>query len=65
LLLDLRAATSCESKRALLPRARTDGDRRALALLQPMTAGRANACVRRDPDLAAAISAVRGRSGML
>jgi len=63
LLLDLRDAATCDAKRALLPRARTDGDRRSLALLQPLGAGR-GACMRGDPDLAATIAAVRQRAGM-
>jgi uncharacterized protein HemY len=65
-LLDLRAATTCEARRALLPRVKTDGDRRALLLLKPwLAAKRDNACFRKDGDLAGTISAVSGRTGML
>jgi serine/threonine-protein kinase len=65
-LLDLRAATTCEARRALLPRVKSDGDRRALAILKPWTTNRKEAgCMRHDPDLANAIQAVSGRSGML
>jgi serine/threonine-protein kinase len=66
ILLDLRDATTCEAKRALLPRAKTDGDRRALALLQPLSSGRGiGSCLRGDTDLADAIAAVRARTRML
>jgi serine/threonine protein kinase len=65
-LLDLRAASTCEEKKALLPRAKADGDKRALALLQPLTTSRTSgACMRGDDDLPSAIAAVRGRNGML
>ena len=66
-LLDLRAAKTCPARRALLPRVQTDGDRRALAILQPWTNRRTpeTGCMRGDRDLPAAIAAVRGRTGML
>jgi serine/threonine protein kinase len=74
ILLDLRAATSCESKHALLSRAKADGDHRALVILQPLAStggcgfvGRrdCNPCLHRDGELTDAIAAVRGRAGML
>ena len=66
-LLDLRAAKTCPARRALLPRVQTDGDRRALAILQPWTNRRTpeTGCMRGDRDLPAAIAAVRGRTGTL
>ena len=66
ILLDLRDAPSCEAKRALLPRVKTDADRRALPILQPLTAGRGqSACMRGDSALTDAIATVKGRSGLL
>jgi len=66
ILLDLRAATTCDAKKALLVRAKSDGDRRALPVLQPWTTKRGGgACMRGDADLTDAISAVRGRAGRL
>jgi serine/threonine-protein kinase len=65
ILLDLRDANTCEKKRALLPRVKTDADKRALPLLTALLAGRQNACLRGDTDLPDAIAAVRGRKAML
>jgi hypothetical protein len=65
ILLDLRDATTCEARKALLPRVKADADRRALSILAPFGAGRQNACMRGDAQLAETIAAVRGRSGML
>jgi serine/threonine protein kinase len=74
ILLDLRAATTCEAKYALLPRAKADGDHRALLILQPLAGvggcgflGRHDCypCLHKDTDLTDAIAAVRGRAGML
>ncbi len=66
ILLDLRDAQTCEAKRALLPRVKTDADKRALPLLMPLTSGRgASACMRGDAELAGAIATVRQRTGML
>jgi serine/threonine-protein kinase len=63
ILLDLRAATTCDEIRALLPRAQTDGDRRAVGLLQALASGNPAACPRGDPALGEAIAAVRSRTG--
>jgi serine/threonine protein kinase len=74
ILLDLRAATTCESKHALLPRAKADGDHRALLVLQPLAStggcgflGRHDCypCLHKDNELTETIAAVRGRAGML
>ena len=65
-LLDLRAATTCEARHALLPRVKADGDRRALTLLKPWTAAKKeSACMHHDAELTSAITAVSGRTGML
>ena len=70
--LDLRAAKGCEAKKALLPRAKSDGDGRTLALLRPLLESRACgflglgdcwSCMRRDGQLGAAIAAIVERSG--
>jgi serine/threonine-protein kinase len=69
-VLDLRAATSCEAKRDVLPRAEQDGDARALKLLKPMAARSGCGflglidcfpCLRSDKALADAIAAIEAR----
>ncbi len=66
ILLELRDATKCDAKKALLPRVRADADKRALPLLSPMTSGRGPyACMKGDGALAEAIAAVQSRSGRL
>ncbi len=68
--LDLRSATSCEARRALLPRAREVGDARTLAVLSaysPTTGcGFLHGhdcwpCLRRDGALTATIAAITAR----
>jgi len=69
--LELRAAESCESYKAILPKALKDGDRRALHLLVKLNAKRGcgpkktddcYACLREDADeLTATINAVKSR----
>jgi serine/threonine-protein kinase len=65
ILLDLRAAGTCEARHALLPRVKSDGDRRALTILTSWQSSKKEACMHRDGELAAAMSAVKGRSGNL
>jgi serine/threonine protein kinase len=74
ILLDLRAASTCEAKHALLPRVKAVGDHRALLILQPLAStggcgflGRHDCypCLHKDSDLTDAIAAVHGRAGML
>jgi hypothetical protein len=70
---DLRAAKGCEAKRALLPRLKTDGDERSLALLRAMQDSRGGCgfmgfgdcwpCLRRDGQLTATIAAIAERVG--
>ncbi|MBI5534927.1 MAG: protein kinase [Deltaproteobacteria bacterium] len=69
--LELRAATSCEGKYKLLERARTDGDKRSLLLLQPLfhtkgcgflSMGDCWKCMRRGPALANAVKEIEARS---
>jgi len=69
--LELRAAESCESYKAILPKALKDGDRRGLHLLVKLNAKRGcgpkktddcYACLREDADeLTATINAVKSR----
>ena len=70
--MDLRAASKCEQKRALLPRASQYGDRRALQQLKwleqkqncgPYGLGDCGACLRQDGALHSAIAAIAARSG--
>jgi hypothetical protein len=67
ILLDFRAATNCEAKKGLLARVKTDGDSRAVPLLQPLTSRRGmGACMRGDGGaLDAVIAAVSKRTRML
>jgi hypothetical protein len=69
-VLDLRAATSCEGKREVLSRAEEHGDARALKLLKPMAARSGCGflgindcfpCLRQDKVLADAIAAIEAR----
>jgi hypothetical protein len=69
--LELRAAESCESYKAILPKALKDGDRRSLHLLVKLTAKRGcgpkkaddcYACLRENADeLTATLNAVKSR----
>ena len=68
--LDLRDARSCEARRALLERARDQGDERALVHLRPLTytrgcgflgTGDCWRCLRGDRKLEDAIRAIEGR----
>jgi serine/threonine protein kinase len=70
-VLDMRSATGCEAKRALLPRAKEQGDSRLLASLRPLAVSRGCGflglgdcwpCLRRDNALGAAIAAIEERS---
>ena len=67
---DLRAATRCEAKRAVLPRAAEEGDSRALPLLKPLLARSGCGflgikdcypCLHQDRELSDAIAAIEGR----
>lgn len=69
--LELRAARTCEAKRALLSRAKEEGAQRALAQLRPLTQqqgcsifglGDCWPCLRRDNALQEAIAAIEARS---
>jgi hypothetical protein len=69
--LDLRAARTCEAKKALLDRARDSGDSRTAAVLKPLKStsgcgfiGRRDCwpCLHRDGALAAAIEASDGHA---
>jgi serine/threonine protein kinase len=69
--LDLHTTTSCEGRRAILPRARDAGDARAATLLTPLTATRGCgflatrdcwACLHRDGALKDALAAIAGRA---
>ncbi|WP_394833675.1 serine/threonine protein kinase [Pendulispora rubella] len=70
--LDLRAATSCEDKKSLLPRARTDGDARTIELLRTYNGRYAcgflnrrtcytNPCLGRDGSVTRTISEIESR----
>lgn len=61
---ELRQAESCQQKKALLARAATDGDRRALGQLQltKQSCRRgAKCCDWKDPELDAALAAIQAR----
>jgi hypothetical protein len=70
-VLDLRVAETCEQYQSVLPKALTDGDRRAVHLLTKLSAKRGcgpkktvdcYACLRAEPDeLTATINAVKSR----
>ena len=69
--LDLRAASSCDAKKALLPKAREAGDRRVLGALKSLRATtgcgflRRNdcwSCLRQGTDLADAIKEIESRA---
>jgi len=71
-LVELRAVTSCEGKKALLSRAKDQGDERLLAPLKAMQAPKGCgflglsdcwSCMRRDNALGATIAAIEERSG--
>ncbi len=70
--MDLKSASGCEAKRALLGRAKEQGDARALPPLRQLTTPRGCgflalgdcwSCLRRDNALGAAIAAIEDRSG--
>jgi serine/threonine-protein kinase len=70
-LLELREAKGCEAKRGLLERVRDQGDARVLPLLQQYQATRGcgflgasdcYSCMRKDDQLAGAVSAVQERA---
>jgi hypothetical protein len=72
LVVEFRAATSCESKKALLGRAKEQGDGRLLASLRTLQVpkgcgflGLADcwSCMRRDNALGAAMAAIEERAG--
>ena len=71
-VLELKDARRCDTKKAALAHATTSGDERSLAYLKPLTArsgcgflGVADcwSCLRRDAALAEAIAAVEARTG--
>jgi hypothetical protein len=71
--LDLRIATRCETKRALLSRAAQHGDQRTLQLLKPLTITRGCGtlklgdcwpCMRKDGALRNAISGISARASL-
>jgi hypothetical protein len=71
-IVDLRAATGCEAKKALLPRAKDHGDDRLLPVLKNMQVPKGCGflglsdcwtCMRRDNALGATIAAIEDRSG--
>ncbi|MBV9948532.1 MAG: serine/threonine protein kinase, partial [Myxococcales bacterium] len=70
-LLDFREAKTCEEKRALLERARDEGDQRLLGVLQPLEStrgcgffGRSDCypCLRKDHQLVEARGAIEERA---
>jgi serine/threonine-protein kinase len=72
LVIEFRAASSCEAKKALLGRAKDQGDGRLLTSLRPLQTpkgcgflglGDCWSCMRRDNALGAAIAAIEERSG--
>ncbi|HMJ53613.1 MAG TPA: serine/threonine-protein kinase [Polyangiaceae bacterium] len=72
LVIEFRAATSCESKKALLVRAKEQGDGRLLASLRTLQIpkgcgflglGDCWSCMRRDNALGAAMAAIEERAG--
>jgi len=69
--IELRSATGCEAKRAVLPRAKDQGDARVLGSLRTLQAPRGCgflglgdcwACMRRDNALGATIAAIEERT---
>jgi len=69
--IELRSATGCEAKRAVLPRAKDQGDARVLGSLRTLQAPRGCgflglgdcwACMRRDNALGATIAAIEDRT---
>ena len=71
-VVELRAATGCEAKKALLPRAKEQGDERLLSALKAMQVPKGCgflglsdcwSCMRRDNALGATIAAIEERSG--
>ena len=71
-VIDLKNASGCEAKRAVLPRAKESGDARALVALRGMMAakgcgflglGDCWGCLRRDGALGATITAIEERTG--
>jgi hypothetical protein len=72
LVIEFRAATSCESKKALLVRAKEQGDGRLLTSLRTLQVpkgcgflglGDCWSCMRRDNALGAAMAAIEERAG--
>jgi len=72
LVVEFRAASSCEAKKALLGRAKEQGDARLLASLRTLQVpkgcgflglGDCWSCMRRDNALGAAIAAIEERAG--
>jgi serine/threonine-protein kinase len=72
LVIEFRAATSCEAKKALLGRAKEQGDGRLLTSLRALQTpkgcgflglGDCWSCMRRDNALGAAIAAIEDRTG--
>jgi serine/threonine-protein kinase len=72
IVVEMRAATSCEAKRGLLSRAKDQGDGRVLPALRTMQTPKGCgflglsdcwACMRRDNALGAAIAAIEEREG--
>jgi serine/threonine-protein kinase len=70
--LDLRAATRCEARKGVLPRAKEIGDARALPLLRPLLAakgcgflklGDCQPCLHRDDSLKTTIASIEERVG--
>jgi tRNA A-37 threonylcarbamoyl transferase component Bud32 len=70
--IDLKNAGGCETKRALLPRAKEHGDSRVLGTLRSLNVPRGCgflglgdcwSCMRRDNALGAAIAAIEDRAG--
>src|SRR5262249_25115521 len=71
-VIDLKGATGCENKRAVLTKAKEDGDARVLAVLRKMQSdkgcgflglGDCYGCMRKDGSLAATIAAIEERTG--
>jgi len=62
----LRSARDCDQKKALFPRAQTDGDGRTLGQLQLLNrrCGRhaTACCLQNDPDLRQTMDAIKARS---
>ncbi len=69
--IDIKSATGCEAKRALLPRAKEQGDSRVLGLLRSylvprgcgfLGLGDCYSCMRKDNVLGATIAAIEDRT---